>query len=560
MSCNCNNTTPCNCGCNCNNIVTTPCTTGVGCTSTNYAKCIQYSGSNITSCVTITYGDNLDTVINAIVTAMCALTPQGIQWSTFNYGCLTVTPYATAEAFAEGISAAHCALATDVAALEAPVFSTCTLFASGPYTITPGTTTLQTILNYYGLVLCSLEADSPANATVAANCFSSNSGIDTFEDWIQWIVDNVCLIKATTDASITSLQNSTTAFQNYLGAAGSLASKHDLSCLGGGATETAYSSINSLITNVCNLNTSVSALPNLAALTLNWAGCYGYTSTEPLITQLNRIITRLKLNDYTFNTSDFVVTTGSCGKSISLSASVGAFSCSDLNGCSIHNLGDVTATLPTLAECGYALRWNNTTAQYELKADATFQSLTSLGNAYGIVNQSGSYSAAPLGFYFEETPGATCADPSTYTAGFVEKAWTAVSSFQPDYASSVTQPLSVKKTWDGNIYFKGVLNSISSPSNNAFNIPAGKALFTLPTGFYPTLSTTTIDLAIVYTPLNAVTTTAISIQGYATINGSTGLVTFFCNDGDAVATAAAITALGNSNQHYFVFQGKAIYQ
>jgi hypothetical protein len=263
------------------------------------------------------------------------------------------------------------------------------------------------------------------------------------------------------------------------------------------------------------------------------------------------------LNDYTFNSSDFVVTTGSCGKSISLSASVGAFSCSDLNGCVIGNLSDVDSAVPT---CGNALRWNVFTNQYESIADASFQSLTSLGNAYGIVNQSGSFSAAPLGFYFEETAGATCADPSTYTAGFVEKAWTVISSFQPDYGSSVTQPLSVKKTWDGHIYFKGLLNSISVPSNNAFNIPAGKALFTLPTGFYPTLATTTIDLAIVYTPLNPVTTTPIVLQGYATINGSTGLVTFFCNDGDAVATAAAITALGNSSQHYFVFQGKAIYQ
>ncbi len=60
--------------------------------------------------------------------------------------------------------------------------------------------------------------------------------------------------------------------------------------------------------------------------------------------------------NFSFNASHFVVTSSSCGASVSLDPAV-IFSCSMLSSCSLNNLGDVNITTPTDHS---VLMWNGT--------------------------------------------------------------------------------------------------------------------------------------------------------------------------------------------------------
>lgn len=541
--------------CGCNDITTTPCTSGTGCTSSNYAKCILYSGTSLTDCVEVTNGDNLDTVIAAIVTAICALTPADLAWNTFNYDCLG--PYASAQAFAEGISAAHCALVTRVEDLETPTFTLCPLFTSGAYTITPGTTTLQDILGFYADILCDLSDNNPATITVSNYCFTSNSGIDTLELWLTWIVENVCSIRTSLLASIATETARITAIQTYLGTAGTLASKHDMSCVGGGATETAYASIEMLRDEVCAINTTLSAMPDLNAITLSWAACYAYGATDTLSTQLGRIVSVLKLQKYTFS-SDFTVVSGACGNTVSLAASVGAFACSDLAGCSVHNLGDVDPTLPTIAECGYRLTWDNVNGYYKLVKNSTFTNV-------GIQAKSGVYVGEPNGFYFKnQTTPLDCSQPLDYFAGFVEDEWLDLTPYlDADYQETgANYTPHIKKTWDGHIMFKGALESVGSPAIGAPEQPMSNGSYTtvatgIPAAYRPTVNSF-IDIIVEY-PHD--TSGAPNANLNAFVPGkllltSTGTLQIRCHETDI----AALVGTTYDGDHNFMLTGKAIYQ
>lgn len=541
--------------CNCNDINTQPCTSSVGCITSNYAKCVYYSGATLTDCVPLTYGENLDVSLGRIVDAICALTPSDVAWNTFDYDCLA--SYTTAQEFAEGISAAHCALVGRVEDLETPTFTRCSLFTSGAYTITPGTTTLQTILEFYGELLCTLSADSPSGISVTAYCFTSNAGIVTLQDWIQWLVENTCSINSTLSALISGNTTAIGLLQTYLGTAPTLASKHDMSCLSGGATETAYASIELLRDSVCALNTTVAALPDLANVTLSWASCYAYGATDTLSTQLGRIVSVLKLQKYTFS-SDFTVTTSACGNAISLAASVGAFSCSDLASCAVQNLGDVDSTTPTVGECGYRLTWDSSSGYYKLVKNSTFTNV-------GIQAKSGLYVSEPSGFYFKNqvTP-LDCSQPLDYQIGFVEDEWFDLTPyFDADYVQAVAvyDPY-IKKTWDGHIYFRGAVSSVGSPAIGAPEQPMSNGSYStvftgIPAPYRPT-TTAFLDIIIEFphdtsgspnSNLNAF------IPGKMQIT-STGDISVRCYD----QTIAALVGTTYDGDHNFSLTGKAIFQ
>lgn len=556
----------CNCNCgNCSNCTcsetTTPCVSSVGCKSTNYAKCIYYSGTAIDTCVEISVNDNLDDVIAALAAAICEVTPADLSWNTFDYGCLDT--FTTAQEFAEGISAAHCALVTRVVAVEKPIFTRCSLFTSGDYLITPGTTTLQTILEYYGDILCTLSDNDPGTITVNQGCFTSNSGITTLENYFNWVVENVCNIRTTINSSISSIEGDIDVIQDYLGTPSQLTTFHDNSsgCLSGSSTDTAYDTIELIKTKLCSLNTTVTSFPDLSAITLSWASCYAYGATASLTTQLGRIVSVLKQQKYTFS-SDFTVTTGACGDSVALAASVGAFACSDLEGCSIRNLGDVDPTAPTIAECGYKLAWDNTNALYRLVEDSTFTNI-------GIVAKTGLFAAASSGFYFG-TPVASldCSESTDYSVGFVEDAWLDLTSYlDPDYQTSGSASYKpyIKKTWDGHIYFKGAVESVGSPAVGASEQPFANGSYTrvftgIPAAYRPTIDSF-IDLIIEYphdtggTPdsnLNAF------VPGRLLFESATGHISVRCFDFGMDAASEPLT--NYDGDHNFMLFGKAIYQ
>jgi len=542
--------------CGCNDITTTPCTTSTGCTSTNYSKCIVYSGTSLTDCVTVTYGDNLDTVISSIVTAICDLTPSDLSWGTFDYGCLSA--FTSAQEFAEGISAAHCALDARVVLVEKPTFTLCPLFTSGTYTITPGTTTLQTILGYFADILCDLTDNNPATITVPNYCFTSNTGITTLETYLTWIVENVCSIRTAILAITTSNTLATTAIQTYLGTPSTLASKHDMTCVGGGATETAYASIELVRDEVCSLSTTVAAMPDLANVTLSWGACYAYGATDTLSTQLGRLVTIVKqlstFIDHTAFSSDFSVSWGACGPVVSLAGSVGAFSCSDLAACSVHSLGDVTPTIPTISECGYRLTWDHTNSYYKLVANSSFTNV-------GIQAKAGLYSAESNGFYFKNqvTP-LDCSQQLDYQIGFVEDAWLDMTAYiDADYTQAVAiyKPY-IKKTWDGHIYLKGAISSVGTPAVGAPEQPMSNGsystLFTgIPAAYRPT-NTEFVDIIIEY-PHNSNGALNAFVPGKLQIT-STGNILVRCYD----VSIAADIGVNYDGDHNMNFTGIAIYQ
>lgn len=440
--------------CGCTEITTNPCTAETGCTITSYAKCIVYSGNNLT-CSGVLKGDTLEQALTKIDSQICAI--GGLNYSSFNYYCVKDTTGAsitTAQEFVEGISKAHCDLEDRVELVEKPSFTRCSLFTSGTYLITPGTTTLQEILRMYGELLCNLSTNDSETITVPVYCFSSNAGIDTLEGYLTWIVENTCNIKTSLTSLITANTTSITNLKNYLGTTSEIASKHNnsSSCIAGGATDTVYTTIELIKTKLCSLNTTVSALPDLNNITLSYSPCYVFTPTATLTTHLNNIVATLKLQKYNFS-SDFTVSTGSCGSTISLAAGVGAFSCSNLSSCSIHNLGDVVDTLPVSGDCGKKLGWNSGTSRYELMSDITLSSS-------GIVTNTGMHAADPIGFIVKPTNTAGCPPVAGYDIKFVNSQWVDLGAYFTAALSVVGSRAHMRKSWEGKFEFKGVISSL----------------------------------------------------------------------------------------------------
>lgn len=506
--------------------------------------------------------DTLNDILENINDRLCELEPDlGLDYGSYEYGCLRVggnlnsvgTAITTAEGFIEAAAAALCALDNRLLVVEVPEVD------PGCIASLVGGETLVEVLDAIIAEVCTLTDAIGLPIVITDECFTTSPDpADPISDWFQWIIDNTCAINTTLTTSISTQTTRVNNINTYLH--GTTAPAYpitlDISCLGGSATEDLHTSVTTVVTELCSLITDFNALPDLDAITLSWATCfsaapYSYTSAaQDLQTQLERILNVISREKITTWSADFDVTTSSCGNSVALAAGVGDFDCADLAGCEIQNIGNVNSTDPVSGDAGKVYKWNNTAGEFQLIALDTFSNI-------GVVDKAGAYAAEPLGFYFKETTPATVPAQKTWSAGFVEDSWTAVSTITADYVTTVSDPLMVKKTWDGHLLFKGVLNSISVPSNSAFDIVAGKQLFTLPTGFFPT-NFVNMDLNIHYIPAGA--DTPMTLAGYVTILNTTGVVTFYCADADPAGTAAAITALNPDETHGFSFTGKAIYQ
>lgn len=370
----CNSCNYCVSQCTCSNptLVTPASMPATGCISTNYARCVYYSGNNITCGITANNGESLDVVVNKLATAICNITPADLAWSTFNYQCLredgTLTSsgpsnITTGKEFAEAVSIALCTLAT--AADITPnitISGPCSTYFSG---LTPGTSTLVNILDDFIVKLCALNAQNDTS-TVTTACSaglwtSVPASGSTLGTWVNWIKTNVCSLVTTLQGRVTNLETFESNLYNFVGDPTLSLIDNSTSCISGSGSDTLLTTIGLIKTKLCAINTTVAAYPNFAAITLPWTSCPGlfpsYSPTASLTTQLTRIVNEIAARTYGFS-SDFTVTSTACGTTIGL-VTPGGFTCSDLGTCSIQNLGDVDSSFVPASQFA-VLSWSGT--------------------------------------------------------------------------------------------------------------------------------------------------------------------------------------------------------
>lgn len=372
----CNSCNYCVSQCTCSNptLVTPASIPATGCISTNYARCIYYSGNAITCGITASNGENLDTIVNKLATAICSLTPADLNWASFDYQCLredgTLTNtgpsnITTAQEFVEAVSIALCSLAT--AADITPnitISGPCSTYFAG---LIPGTSTIVNILDDFIVKLCALNAQNDTS-TVTTACSaglwtSVPASGSTLGTWVNWIKTNVCSLVTTLQGRVTNLETFESNLYTFVGDSSLSLIDNSTSCISGSGSDDLLTTIGLIKTKLCSIDTLVSALPDLANITLPWTTCPGlfpsYSSTASLVTQLTRLVNEVAARTYYFNLSDFTVSSTSCGTTVSLASPGGAFTCSDLGSCSIQNLGDVDPAFVPASQ--YAvLSWSGT--------------------------------------------------------------------------------------------------------------------------------------------------------------------------------------------------------
>jgi hypothetical protein len=316
----------------------------------------------------IANGANLDTVIANLHQRICLSTASGADYSTFDYGCLRLggaltslgTPITTVEGFAESASAALCALNIRTLALETPAFT-----VPGCISLTSGVSTISQILTAYGAKICSINTQLDLSG-VTAGCFTTApSSTADLQVWFDWVVTNVCSIKTTTDANVTSVTTNANNLKTYISGGSAVPASIDTSCITGGSSTSTLSAAAILFTSqICAINTTLATIP-ATNYTLTWATnfgttpYYGYTfnytnTSDTLSNQLTKIVAALGRMKMKLNASDFTASSDSDGLNVSLASGV-RFTCSQLNSCSITSLADVTSTSPAAY---HSLFWN----------------------------------------------------------------------------------------------------------------------------------------------------------------------------------------------------------
>lgn len=359
----CNSCSYCVSQCTCSNpTLVTPATPATGCISTNYARCIYYSGNNITCGITASSGENLDVIVNKLAAAICSLTPADLAWNTFNYQCLREdgsltssgpSNITTGKEFAEAVSIALCSLAT--AADVTPnitISGPCSTYFSG---LVPGTSTLVDILDDFIVKLCALNAQNNTS-TVTTACSaglwtSVPAAGSTLGTWVNWIKTNVCSLVTTLQGRVTNLETFESNLYTFVGDPTLSLIDNSTSCISGSGSDSLLTTIGLIKTKLCSIDATVSAIPDLTNVTLPWGSCPGlfpsYSATAGLVTQLTRIVNEIAARTYYFNLTDFTVSSTACGTTVSLASPGGAFTCADLATCSIQNLGDVATFTPS---------------------------------------------------------------------------------------------------------------------------------------------------------------------------------------------------------------------
>jgi hypothetical protein len=514
----------------------------------------------------IFHEDDFDTIIQNLNDRICSSTPSGLNYGTFNYGCLrqggglgTGTAIVTQQQFTESASAALCAINTRVLAIETPAVTVSSCFSG---LITSGTSTLVQILNQILAKVCTMNTVFALPITVSdIKCFTTAPlSTASVGDWFQWIVDNTCSINTTLTTSISTQTTRVNNINTYLHGTNSPSYPitYDLSCayIGGSATANVHATLTALITKLCALGATVGGLPTLSSISMTWATCFGsapysYTNTATTLQiQLDRILNVLSTEKATYSGTDFVVTGSACGKAISINPSV-LFSCSKLSTCSITALSDVDGT-PT---CGQVLTFNGT--NYVPVGRDIFE-LISSGTVDGFDDVQ-LYPGFSIGPYVDVT-SASCGAQRTITTGFLEYPWQNLSAqvVSPNWSTPVTtNTFYGKKTFEGNILFRGIISAGSSILG-VVNQPTGRTIVTgLPSYLCPNVDTI-LDGSVIFKA--NISNTEWALPGYFKITTG-GAIVFFCNAVDPAAVNTRLSAMGNGTyDHYFSFYGKAIYQ
>lgn len=310
----------------------------------------------------------LDQAITNLHQRLCTLTSVGLNYSGFNYSCLRVggaltgvgSAITTAQQFTEATAVALCSLHNRTLALETPTFT-----VPSCVTLTSGVSTLSQVLTAYGTKLCSINTQLDLTG-VTASCFTTvpSSSAD-LQVWFDWVVTNVCSIKTTTDANVTSVTTNANNLKTYISGGSAVPASLDTSCITGGSSTSTLSAAAILFTSqICAINATLATIP-ATSYALTWATnfgstpYYGYTfnynnTADTLSNQLAKIVATLGRMKMKLNASDFVATSDADGLNVSLASGV-RFTCSQLSSCSISALSDVTSSSPSTY---HTLFWN----------------------------------------------------------------------------------------------------------------------------------------------------------------------------------------------------------
>jgi len=300
-------------------------------------------GNNLVLTITslaalISTTSTLDQAITNLHQRLCTLTSVGLNYSGFNYSCLRVggaltgvgSAITTAQQFTEATAVALCSLHNRTLALETPTFT-----VPSCVTLTSGVSTLSQILTEYGTKLCSINTQLDLTG-VTAGCFTTvpSSSAD-LQVWFDWVVTNVCSIKTTTDANVTSVTTNANNLKTYISGGSAVPASINTSCIPGGSATSTLSAAAILFTSqICAINASLASIPS-ANYSLTWAtnfgstAYYGYTfnytnTATTLQIQLDRIVATLGRMKLKLNPAHFTATSDSDGLNISLVSAGGS--------------------------------------------------------------------------------------------------------------------------------------------------------------------------------------------------------------------------------------------
>ena len=408
----CNSCNYCVSQCTCTqSTIVPPCTSTAGCIDTNYGKCIYYSGTPITCGITATSGETMDAIVQKLATAICNVTPADLNWASFNYDCLG--PYTTAQQFAEGVSAAICALNTAVDVTpNITIPGACSAYFSG---LTPGVSNLVNILDDFIVKLCNLNSFNSTSGVSPAACWTTwtpvPTGTVTLGSWINWIQNNVCTITFNLQSQITALQTFQSNVETFIGTSVfPYTFNNSGACLGGSGADNLIQTINHIKNRLCSLYTASLTPFSSNILVLPWSSysCLwpGYLDSATLSAQGASIVDALADRTYNFS-GDFTVTpsgTG-CGFDVAFTVPPTPFTCASLSTCSIKNLADVDSTMVPSSQAA-VLSWNGSSWTSKVLG------LTSTGGSCAITSSTSPNLTFNVDFTLSPTTTANAALPT----------------------------------------------------------------------------------------------------------------------------------------------------
>lgn len=319
-------------------------------------------------------GAALDSIIVKFHEALCSGTSGGgggggLDYSGLNYSCLRQngvltgigSPITTESQFVQSASAALCALNTNLQDYDGQIVLN---LIEGNIPGLPATYNLNQYLtsltSYVNTIHSYLDFGSIlSNPCVDYEFTTKPTSVDSVADYFNWITTNMCGMYGDLSSSISTDSTTLSSLKSYIAGAGTVPTSVNTSTLpGGSSVSTASAAITLLVGQVANLNTQIASVPT-SNYALTWASCFGGTypsnsvfkgqtwnwanTSATLQTQLDRIVSVLSTLNVKFDSSQFTVTTGSCGPTIGISSSI-AFSPASLNAASIDDLGDVSTS------------------------------------------------------------------------------------------------------------------------------------------------------------------------------------------------------------------------